>query len=274
MFDHRLFQQHRFALLDPAAREVIADDIATMPLVPSGMSEDSEHLLPRLVVLRSLSQAQRGTLLDLMDEMEPDAWPPLCAMLDSEFEPERIAAHMKELQVLKSYRGSSVDKAWLRVHDPRVFTQLLRILPDEHRTALLGPVSRWTIPLAGEWLTTERPQSSTLSSCAQRHWPLARIADIGIVNRALSRAGVANHSAVLTVSANIEAQILRARTLYGLSEADDLVEFAFRALTVSKRFDQHPDIHPLIRDPRDGEHTRLADRLARVAPAVWQTLND
>ena len=273
MFEHRLLREHNYALLDPTGREAIPEDLATLPLLPSDMAEDSEHLLPRLIPLHPLSHDQRGALLDIMESLKSGVSPPLCALLDSEAESSRLALHLKEVQVLKSYRGTAVDKTWLRVHDPRVFIHLHRILPGEDHSGLFGPVSRWTIPFNGEWHSFARSDSGATSPYPRQRWPRARIADIGIINSVLSRLGVAHYRDAMAVSPDIETQIGRARTSHGLDDTEDLVEFASLTLSVARHFDQHPKIQPLIRDPQDGEGSRLADRLARVDRAVWQTLN-
>jgi hypothetical protein len=274
MFDHRLLRQHRFALLDPTQRDRIPSGIETISLSPSFLADDSEHLLPRLMCTPGLTQQQRGDLLDILEAAdERGDPPPLCALLDSDSETEPIAAHLRRAQVMERHRGASIDRTWLRIHDGRVFAQLMRMLPSQEQPGLFGPISRWTINLHGEWIEFEKPLGAQIPiDNNRRRWPHERIANIGALARTLARIGVRVYRDTVQQSAAIEAQVERARSVYGLSETEDLVEFAYTALTISEGFDQHPEVQPLIRDPQDDEGTRLPDRLAQLDKSVWQSL--
>lgn len=271
MFGFQLIKHHRFALIDPTRSDAIPPSIKTLSLAPSFVAEESHHLMPTLLPISTLTANQRGDLLDMMESADISSeWPPLCAFLETGAEADQIAAHLKRIQVLERHHGVHVHRTWLRVHDPRVFAQLARILPAEEQPVLFGPILRWTIPFGGEWIRLDRPASPDLSRIGNWRWPTARIAEIGIIARTLDRIGVRPYRDAIAISSSIEAELVRARDKYSLTHPEDLAEFAFTALTVSKQFDQHPAIQPHIPDPQDG--SRLSDRFARLDKAVWQAL--
>lgn len=268
-----LLSRYRFALFDPSQRSVVGDGLS-YSLAPSWLSQASEHLLPRLLWLDDLTPPMRGLILDEFDAAANRGDGPLfCALLDGDVDPEALCRHLAKAQILDSYdRSGHLGRQWLRLHDPRVFVQILRILAPEDWLGLFGPIERWSVCLQGQWVEYRKPGQTVAAPLARHHWPRPRIADIGILNRTLRRLGFRDYDAILNHSGEIEAHIARARDTYALTEVEDLVEFATRALSVGGQFDKHPAVQALIRDPGDGEDTRLPDRLARIDSSVWRSI--
>ena len=268
-----LLSRYRFALVDPSQRSVLGDGL-TDSLAPSCLPKASEHLLPGLLWLGGLTQPMRGLILDEFDAAANRGDGPLfCALLDGDVDPEGLGRHLAKAQILDSDdRSGHRRRQWLRLHDPRVFVQILRILAPENWLSLFGPIDRWSVCLNDQWIEYHKPVQADSAPLGRNRWPRPRIADIGILNRTLRRLGIRDHEAILKRSGDIEAQIARARDTYALTAVEDLVEFAARALSVGRQFDMHPAVQALIRDPRDGEDTRLPDRLARIDSSVWRSI--
>ena len=162
-------------------------------------------------------------------------------------------------------------KLWLRVHDPRVLHQLLRILTASQRTRLFGPVERYTYWAGGAW-RDDSATSPAKNTHEQRGaiWPWKRVEQIGLINRAIQAADFEQSPALDLHSAAAEELIAVATERFGLAEQADLVEFAMRGMTCSRQFYDHPEVAKAIRPGSDLD-SALADRLALLDARVWTT---
>ena len=249
--------------------EHLPEGIATVPIVPPELSA-SEHLMPRLLDLGSLSEGRQAALLGALFDAEHHREQPAVPMLlQSALSAREFVSHWNRLQV--AMPGPN-RKVWLRVHDPRVLHQLLRILTPRQQSKLFVEVESFTYWLGDRWVTAKAESATGLDPagsllCSSWDWP--RIEQIGIVNRALEAAGVRQASEISGKAELAERLIAHARARYGLTKRSDLVEFAMQGLRTAESFDQHPRILEVIRaGSADGEAS-LSDRLALIDEKVW-----
>ncbi len=271
-FDHQLLDRHAFALLDPSMVEWLPEGVASVPVVPAKL-QASAHLMPRLIALRALPAPVRDALLEMLYEAQRQGeQPPVTLLVDTGKDAQALAAWWNVLQVRTPAPGR---KVWLRLHDPRVLHQLLRILDARQRARLFSQVDAFTYWLGDDWVSVrnDTPVDEAPSPAGATDWDWPRIERIGAINRALHGAGVHQAGAMMRQGALAEQLIVRAALEHGLSDQADLVEFAVRGLLTRTTFDAHPAIAALIRPGNSpDDDSRLADRLALVDESVWVQL--
>jgi hypothetical protein len=115
-----------------------------------------------------------------------------------------IARHWNAMQLAQPQPGR---KLWLRLHDPRVLHQMLRVLDPMQRRKLFGLSQAFTYWISSKWVTAARESTQ---HCHQHsgagdvvtpyagpaRWDWTRIELIGIVNRSLLAAGISEASAL------------------------------------------------------------------------------
>ena len=265
MFDHRLLQTCKFAVIDPSMTEHLPHGVNPAPMVPPPFAR-SAHLMPTLLELGTLTPVQSSALLQAMDDAAAlDQLPIVSIFINTDAGRERHVSHWNSLQLC---RFGSAQQKWLRLHDARVLHQLLRLLTPMQQTQLFGPSTALTYWLGGEWLRADRPQTeSTAGTKSSWDWP--RIERIGLVNRALARASVRSASALNAQGARVEQLLEHAAVTHGFIHPDDLVEFAYRGLVCVPQFDEIPSIKARLHRPDDEDDSLLADRFALVEPQTW-----
>lgn len=268
MFDHRLLQDCKFAVVDPTKTELLPEGVVGATMVPRSLAT-SAHLMPTLLELGALTTEHSAVLLQAQDDAQGSGTPPPVALfVETVTDRDNYASHWNRMQI---HRSGSEQVSWLRVHDTRVLHQLFRILTIDQRAQLFGPATALIYWLNGEWLRVERPQATMLEQAATR-WDWSRIERIGLVNRALARAGVRSPAELSTQGATAERLIDRATVEHRLDHPDDLVEFAYRGLRCHLKFDEHPEIRAQLHTRSDDDDSLLADRWALIAPEVWSVL--
>ncbi|MDY0961185.1 DUF4123 domain-containing protein [Massilia sp. CFBP9026] len=266
---------HAYGVVDAAMRALVPTGVRVAPLVPRRLAR-SAHLMPALVDLRSASEPELETLIAGNDAAAPEMRTPLVAvMLKATLGMDEVERHWNAMQLASPYGGGLV---WLRMHDPRVLHQLFRILSPAQCRDLFGRVEAIAYRIGGEWVEREiksRAQQPGLDRAneapAHRDW--ARIGRIGIVNRALQRAGTRDAAQVDRCSEAAEEALDRAVSRYGLREIEDLTEFAFRALVCRAGFDDELSVAAAIRLHASSCHdSYLSDHFALINPDVWHAL--
>jgi hypothetical protein len=261
-FDHRLLHACQFAVIEASMIDRLPAGVSAQPMVPPVFAA-SAHLMPVLLSVSTLTSSQSASLLQAMDDVQIKEAPSLVALfVKTPAVREEFVAHWNALQVCRRTSAPT----WLRLHDPRVLHQLLRVLTPAQQATVFGRSTALTYTLGGEWLTVEKPD---VAIAAATSWDWLRVERIGLVNRALLRAKVRSPEALSAQGAKAEGLIERAGTLHGLAHADDLVEFAHRGLGCAPKFDEHPRINALLRAQADDDDSLLADRWALLSPEVW-----
>jgi hypothetical protein len=276
--DSGVFHDYAFAIADAENAEYLPEGLATERLTPKILLS-SAHLMPMLVDLKRSPAATRDALLELVrNRCDNTEQPPIALFIKTNVTATELSRHWNAMQLAQPQPGR---KLWLRLHDPRVLHQLLRVLSPMQRKKLFGLSQMIAYWIGAQWVNAGRasyhsssPQSKGGGNLetygGPERWNWLRIERIGLINRALAIAGISD--AVLLTSAGALAEQLmeRATVCYGLLDNADLVEFAVRGLTIHPSFDKHPLIAKLIQpDTFSTEQSRLSDRLALVEHDVW-----
>lgn len=272
-----LLSGHAYGVVDATMRALVPKGVRVAPLVPRRLT-GSAHLMPALIDLKS---GQESVLRDLFagtDDTGPGLKTDVVAvMLKTTIGMEEVERRWNAMQ-LASPDGKKF--VWLRMHDPRVLHQLFRILSPAQCRHMFGRIDAIRYRIDDEWLEREigaittRPGPGRADEApAYRDW--ARIARIGIVNRALRRAGIRDAARLDVCSGTAEEALCRGAARYGLLEAEDLTEFAFRALVCCPGFDDDPCVAAAIRQHAASRNdSYLSDHFALIAPDVWRALRE
>lgn len=237
--DHRLLASHAYGLV---AAECLAQLPGCVPRLTTaqGVLADSTALLPVLVPMQALPAQTIGALQETVEVQCAAGEAPLfCALLDSAASPERLQAHLGLVQLVT---GPSGRRAWLRLHDSRVWLQLRRLLSEAQLAAILGPVTRWSVLVQGEPISHENSAAAPARRLHADAQGWARVMRIGAVNRVLARLGIATAGEVDRASPAVDGLVERGQERHGLARTEDLVEYACLALAVHPRFDEHPEV--------------------------------
>ncbi len=268
----RLLRDHAFALVSPGCRAQLPTGVVTRSLASDALA-DSGDLLPELLDLATLTDAQADALCTRMEAQQQEGeFPSLCALIaaDTGCDETRARAHLAAMQIL---RGPRDAKAWMRLHDPRVWIQLQRTMSRELLRGLFGPFTFWTVPLGSEWWRFQRPPAPVepVPHRLMRAEEWAALARIGAVNRALARLGIAQDClAIRRMSPQLDAWVQRAQTKYGMDRMDDLAAFAWFAAEVHPDFDRHPvGVAALA---AAGGDTHVADLLESISAEQRETI--
>lgn len=279
VLDYQTFHEHAFAVVDARMAEQLSAGLATEALVPKRLAA-SAHLMPRLIDLKRTPRARSDALFECMCELSADSQslPPVALLIRTGASAAAVARHWNSMQLVEPRPGV---RLWLRLHDPRVLHQMLRVLSLAQRRKLFGSSQAFTYWIGGAWVSATREMDGLATQTAgsnssspsvawptTRHWE--RIERIGLVNRALHGAGVVGPAAMTSQGALAEQFIERA-VKHGLVEQADLVEFATRGLLTNSTFDDHPAVTRAIRPSPDGDSC-LSDRFALIPDHVWTEL--
>ncbi|HBZ04976.1 DUF4123 domain-containing protein [Massilia haematophila] len=278
VLDYQTFQEHAFAVVDARMVEQLPSGLVTEALVPQRLA-GSAHLMPTLIDLQRTSRARSDALFKCMSEFPTDAGPlpPVALLLRTSASAAAIARHWNSMQLVEPRPGA---RLWLRLHDPRVLHQMLRVLSPAQRRRLFGPSQAFTYWVGGTWVSAMREMDDSPTQIAGNDpspptaawamaWNWKRIERIGLVNRALHGAGVVGASA-LTSQGALAEQLMERALKHGLIDQADLVEFATRGLLTNFGFDDHPVVSRAI--PSSDGDSRLSDRFALIPEHVWTEL--
>lgn len=165
---HRELFGHDFALVNPL--RVPGDRWSDLPVLPlrAPAFDAQPHLLPRLLPLGGLACDMQVELLERNDRHGLETGQPMfCALLAGRVEAGALSAALGRRMLVEVPGGG---QAWLRFHDPRVFSALAWWLDDAQLACLLGPARAWTWfdPRDGRWHRLERPAAVEASAARLR----------------------------------------------------------------------------------------------------------
>ena len=267
--------QPQFGLILPELRAQLPEQINAYPLVPDGLEGDA-HQMPALIVFNECSPEALDWLNAQMKR--PDSF--VCAAFHTD-------ATLDELIYIYNQRQVSVDdndnQRWMRLHDPRVFVQLVRIASVEQQKELFGCIDAWWLNFDGKWtcLQVERQEKKELSSTA--YWEA--IDRIGIVNRCLFALNHTTYDKIQYLSQSLDTFLTEAiPTIEEITEEsahnDDIVAWVKTAANSIRRFHLHPSVHKVLMEAspqqrnKEGPPTTVADVLARITQADFQALKE
>lgn len=252
---HREFLACDYALLNPMQLESGQwIDLPCSVVKSAGLNMEVE-ILPRLVDLSALNEDQRIALLTRSEHWQRVSKRPLfAALLNSEHDVGVVQKHLSTQMVLKRER-----KYWLRLHDPRVFACLERVLTDTQLRRLLGPIAAWTWfeSFHAEWRCRSKPAqplSRQPNQLDAAQWnTLKRLPLLNRCLRRLSRCERAAES-YQTVAARIDSHLGNAAEL-GLSDGDDACLYALSMEQHGLDWSMLPHVRAAIEGARRGEQT-------------------
>ena len=254
--DHRLMLAHDYAIIngmqvEPEARA----DLKVTPLVPPRFIEQA-HLFPLLVELRTLPETQRIDLIDrTMQWHSVRGTPYFSALLSCPDAKDILCQHLiKRSDVWLPDGAHDV----LRLHDPRLFRHLPRILRPEQMAALLGNIRRWTWREHGStWCSLANQQASPAQRMAgfrvdANQWPqLMRLPDIHAVLARLKRNAPAQaHNDELVQ--RVDMALAEAEHQMPTARAADKRLFAEHAIRFGERLHHHPQFQSRVAPVRAG----------------------
>lgn len=273
---HREFLVCDYALLNPMQLEKARwADLPSVELKPSGL-DMPVGALPLLVELKALSEDQRIALLDRNTDWQRFSKLPLFgALLGSNRDVGVVQGHLCAQMVLNRER-----KYWLRLHDPRVFGGLERVLTATQLRRLFGPINTWTWfePFRAEWRLCRKPVQ------AQHHEPFRldtaqwnALKRLPLLNRCLRRLSRGDGAAESypVVAPRIDFHLRSAAEL-GLSDRDDACLYALSMERYGLDWPTLPLVQQAIESVRRGEQTfvrALAEVESTVPPQVDDMTN-
>lgn len=280
-FHPDVLREHAFAIADPECAEHLPMRLATERLVPKGLAA-SAHLMPILIDLQQSPASQLTVLSDLIrNGCEHTNASSVAVLIKTRASAKETARHWNAIQFPRPLPGREL---WLRLHDPRVLHQMLRILRPPQCRKLFGLATALTYWIAGEWITVERDatrlagghsgiNTNVESYAGPERWDWPRIERIGLINRALRSLELQTAASLRSGGALAEQLIDRAARYYGFADNADLVEFASRGLKTNPTFDEHPLVARFILSRAAPEEaSSLSDRFALIDEQVWTAL--
>lgn len=244
MIDHQILKTHTYGLVAAEHLHSLPTHIRSIRLAHDVLS-DSAALMPSLIELGALTDADALCLLECMQaQIEAGEAPVVSSLLRTDYDVPRIQSHFAHVQVCRNPRG---ERAWLRVHDSRVWAQLPRVLQPNTYAQLCVPLQGWTIHYAGQWVSDpwathpkEAAPYAPFSSLPLTAAEWGALERLGIVNRSLCQLGLTTYAQAMQHSATLDGLIAHAQTNYHLSRIDDLVNYATLGWHIHPRFDTHP----------------------------------
>lgn len=274
--------QHVFLLIDPLAGSVpLANWAGRVPpdrqwALRDLQVRDATFPSPRLLLLDEssddlLEESLRcaGAAEDSQDAAAPN--PAVCGWLLARGVPADVPRHLVAAML---QRNARFEPVLLRYYDPRVLSRLNRILDDEQRRQLLGPVEHWfaldRYGRPGD-LQTQAPAryiSPALHATAPQWAAIERIEAFNRSAAVLEQAS--GNPLPVEKEAELDAALSRSAA-HGLTSMADVITFALYSLTLAPGFDQHPSVAAALAGARSGQG-QLADALESLREHVWQDM--
>lgn len=284
MINHRLLKNHTHALVAAEHLERLPASIPHTRLA-HGLLQDSEQSMPCLIELSTLNDQDSLALLEQMQaEVDRGELPVICSLLRTDYDTPRLKSYFARIQICRNSRG---ERAWLRLHDPRVWVQLPRVLRLSTLKKVSIALQCWTFYYAGEWITDtlddykrDTPLHDVTSSLIVDDPEWAALGRVGAVNRSLARLGIdTTYSETLQHSALIDSLIARALTTYGLSRLEDLLNIASLGWGIHPCFDEHPRVIEAVQSHHDGvksgdveADTSVVDSMMALGPEAFEAI--
>lgn len=281
MLDHRLLLTQDFALINPLQVEASQwQDLDSEALTPKPLASQA-HLMPRLVVLRDVSEARRVELIERSDRWARDYDLPLfSALLQTTAPRRRIISHLVGKMLLTT---PLKQQMWLRFHDPRVIQQLSWQWSDDQLRILLGPIDAWTWcdPLTSHWRTLGSSSAQPLVDSQIRLSTVQRdqLHRMELLNRSCQRLArrMKPESVCAGLAQRLDLRLKHAIESMGLRDQDDIRLYAEHAVQYGPHLHLHPDMQSRLESAQreelsytracvgmdDAELRRLADEVAQ-----------
>lgn len=256
MLDYERFLDQDYVIINPM--KVYPDqyeDLESICLVPKGM-ERHERLMPLLISLKTLSNFERMELADRSNRWQKDYGTPLFSgLLRSVTSQHSIQVHWQRMTICR--RLSPWTRAWLRMHDSRVFRHLCWILEPRQLVILMGPIEYWSWydPIEEKWNVQKKPliKNSAVSGLdlSERQW--AMLEEIEGLNMCLKEIYFKNKdvSAVPDNKLLID-DLLKAKSL-GLRDREDRCLYTLHQYLYGQQVHEVGPLHDCLEQAQKGE---------------------
>lgn len=250
--DRRAIDRFRFALIDAGMREALPTHWPKAIIAPTFLGDDTERC-PALIDLSALPDSERATWCEEVQQQTLSRDETALSLLLSASLPcQVVAAHLARRMNIR-IPGQDRPMQW-RFFDPGTFLQMPHLLGDEGMAWLLGPIDAVQVPWAGHWTAVvgHKAPLHDLFQLGPTH--ISALLRVGVVNRVAAQSPPAeNASAWITQCKAIDAHVLRAQSIHGLNQRDDLVAFAHDAWVCHPRIDEHPRLKALLNQLRQAQ---------------------
>lgn len=267
--DRRVLERCRYVVIDSAHVDSdLRNRLPVESLAPQAYVDRASQL-PYFLQLGALGAGERADFLDeILDHGSAIAEPPLVSLLiESSHTPGSVIRHLQRMMVVRSPIERKLYQ--LRYHDAYTLMQLCWILSEDQQKTLVGPSSAWIFPLEHWWRL--RPEGTTAVTPALRlgneQWYQLQL--VGTINLILARQGVP-----------VEQRTARGRQLYpglatagslGLTDEEDLIDFAVRSIVCHPEFHRHRAITQILEQCK-GQPRRYSRLTSALSDADWQRI--
>ncbi|MGF6348321.1 hypothetical protein [Variovorax sp. W2I14] len=251
--DHRFLFAHDYALINPLQVEASAWE--AWPAKPIAVPQlgTQSLVLPRLLSLRVLTDAESTTLYEQVlkwEKANPDR-PFFTALFATDLSEERV---LNRLGSRFLHRRTPQEHVLLRWYDPRVFCHLLWLLDKAQLAQLLGPLHVWSWRDAARvWHQYERaaiPTTFALFRPSPAQW--ATLGRIGVLNRILVYLE-SEYPGLQVKPAQAEQFLAQAYETWDMEDESDCRLFVEQALCIHPEIHQHPAIRERLQQVRRRE---------------------
>lgn len=275
MSDDDSLTQARYLLLNPRYRDLMklqkADDVDAaqgMYAIKQPHLQQPAHWALRLIDLQ-----RRADVRTQMRQWVADSTLPrdlFCGWLITDAEPHALKMHIETHMVHRTPDGR---RMLLRYFDPRVLDQLVYILDDVQRRALMGPIAQWCFLDANRRIQhIERPAPAR-GAIAIRSEQWDAIASTEEVERL--RNGWLEVLDGKPLPANAYRQITTWMVIadeYQLDDMTDRASFVLLGIGKGWRFDRTPMFRDLLERHR-ATTAPLTDFFKNMTPADWKRID-
>ncbi|KAA6125194.1 DUF4123 domain-containing protein [Cupriavidus cauae] len=254
MFDlhHRFLNGFTHVLLNPL--QLGRDTVDALPAVPLAVRGIQPHLLPAVLPLVALGHTQKLDLVDQAIRWQHDYFKPyFSACLVSDATTPHVVSHLSSIAVVAGL--ASKQRFLLRFWDPRIFSQLLRILDDVQLDALMGPVDQWHwADLAGMCRCRMRGphQHAPFRLRSEQFALLQRVGAVNACIAMLLRAGRHVDDPVI-LGGRVDAALVHAAEKTGLRDAEDCRLYAVQTVVTGMPAEAHPQFKHAVARAAKGE---------------------
>lgn len=265
------FEKFNFLIVDADQRQSIPAEWPCELLLPQGF-EENEGLMPSVLDMNQLDKVAKTSLFELINHAyQQKEAAPVSALIIANCTQNSLKMHLCRSQTL-AHNG---HKAWLRIFDSRVWSQLPRVMGVERMRLLFGPIQCWSTALYGEWADTYPMDMQDTLEAQNFNWQA--LVRVGLVNRTLSRLGRLSWNEAQNLGPTIDQLIDRAENTHKLSKTEDLVSFAYYGIKYGLNFDTHPTIQRRIslqmQLANEGrEDTTVVDILNMIDDTEWKAI--
>lgn len=220
---HRPLLEQDYAIINPLQVDsALWDDLPTSVIAPP-LLEASRGLMPRLVLLKALSEHRRLSLLErvAVQSRRSPRTPYFSALLASQLHADQLLQRLSRRMIV---RGPNGRTGLFRYFDARVFRHLGWILTQPQLDFLMLGIDCWTWSSEGVKWRQARPRGGTAVRnlvLSESQW--GHLQRVGLINNCMRNLGIseASHGTGVSIAISISKLLQDSYELHGLTQAAD-----------------------------------------------------